>query len=97
MFNSSNIFIRVFAPMYSNKSTCIIFTWKKVLRISHVKVGDTAGCKYSKGYIIIKINKKMLKFLFLSVSMIMRVKSDPVEIEDLGNPMKYKLPYELPD
>jgi len=27
----------------------------------------------------------------------MRIKSDPVEVEDLGNPMKYKLPYELPD
>ena len=39
----------------------------------------------------------MLKYLFLSVSMIMLIKSDPVEIDDLGNPMKYKLPYELPD
>ena len=27
----------------------------------------------------------------------MRLKAQPVEIEDPGNPMKYKLPYELPD
>jgi len=38
-----------------------------------------------------------LKVLFFSMSIVMKFKSDPVEIEDLGNPMKYKLPYELPD
>lgn len=31
------------------------------------------------------------------MSTIMIVQSQPEEIEDLGNPMKYKLPYELPD
>jgi len=39
----------------------------------------------------------MLKLLFISLKLMTLTISEPIEIEDLGNPMKYKLPYELPD
>ena len=71
--------------------------WKQLIKINFI-------LKFSRfiQMLIMKIRTynfkdRMLKYLFLSVSMLMMVKSDPVEIEDLGNPMKYKLPYELPD